>query len=68
MYKDDKNGKIGFFITILILIFLVIFTNLDQNILGKLSSPFVKISRSAQNGFTNLSNKMKGNEEYFSYL
>ncbi|MBQ3409486.1 MAG: rod shape-determining protein MreC [Clostridia bacterium] len=68
MYKDDKNGKIGFFITILILIFLVIFTNLDQNILGKLSSPFVKISRSAQNGFTNLSNKMKGNEEYFSSL
>lgn len=65
MYKDGKNGKIGFIVTILILIFLVIFTNLDQNIIGKLTSPFVKISRSVQNGFTNFSNKLKGNDEYF---
>lgn len=68
MYKDGKNGKIGFIVTSLILIFLVIFTNLDQNIIGKLTSPFVKISRSVQNGFTNFSNKLKGNDEYFSSL
>lgn len=68
MYKDGKNGKMGFVITSLVLIFLVIFTNLDQNIIGRLTSPFVKISRSAQNGFTNFSNRLKGNEEYFSSL
>ena len=32
MRKDGKNGKVGFIITILILIFLVICTNLDKNI------------------------------------
>ena len=68
MYKDGKNGKIGFFITILILILLVIFTNLDQNIMGKITSPFVKITRSAQNGFVNLGNKINGNDDYFSSL
>lgn len=68
MYKDNKNGKIGIVITALILIFLVIFTNLDQNILGKISSPFVKITMSIQNGFTYISNKINGNEEYFSSL
>lgn len=68
MNRDGKNGKVGFIITILILIFLVICTNLDQNIVGKITNPFVKISRSVQNGFINLSNKIKGNDEYFSSL
>ena len=68
MRKDGKSGKVGFIITILILIFLVICTNLDKNIVGKLTSPFVKITRSVQNGFVNLSNKIKGNDEYFSSL
>ncbi len=68
MYKDNKNGKIGIIVTVLILIFLVIFTNLDQNILGKISSPFVKTTMSIQNGFTYISNKIKGNDEYFSSL
>ncbi len=46
MRKDGKSGKVGFIITILILIFLVICTNLDQNIVGKITSPFVKVTRS----------------------
>ena len=68
MYKDGKNGKVGFIVTILILIFLVVFTNLDQNILGRISSPFVKIFVSIQNGFTNMANGIQGNDEYFSSL
>lgn len=68
MYKDGKNGKLGFLVTVVILIFLVICTNLDQNILGRISDPFVRVAMLVQDGFTNLKNKISGNDEYFLAL
>ena len=38
MYNDKKNGKIGIIITIIILVFLVIITNLDNAILSKIAN------------------------------
>lgn len=50
MYNDKKNGKIGIIITIIILVFLVIITNLDNAILSKIANPFTKITMSVQSG------------------
>lgn len=50
MYKDNKNGKIGIIVTVIVLICLVIITNLDNNILSKIVNPFTKITMSAQSG------------------
>lgn len=68
MYKDRGSGKFGFFVTVLILIFLVICTNLDQNIIGKISGPCVRATMFIQDGFTNLKNKISGNNDYFLSL
>jgi len=68
MYKEGKNGKLGFFVTVIILIFLVICTNLDQNILGKISGPFVRAVMFVQDGFSNLKCKISGDDQYFISL
>ena len=65
MYKDNKNGKIGIIVTIIVLICLVIITNLDNNILSKIVNPFTKITMSAQSGVAYLKNKLSKNNEYF---
>lgn len=68
MYKENKNGKFGIIITAIILIILVIFSNLDNNIWSNISNPFTKITMSIQGGFTYLKNKISGNDEYFKSL
>ena len=65
MYKDNKNGKIGIIVTVIVLICLVIITNLDNNILSKIVNPFTKITMSAQSGVAYLKNKLSKNNEYF---
>ena len=58
MYNDKKNGKIGIIITIIILVFLVIITNLDNAILSKIANPFTKITMSVQSGIVYAKNKL----------
>ena len=68
MYKDNKNGKIGIIVTAIILIALVIFSNLDKNIIDKVVNPFTKVTMSVQGGIVYLKNKIAGDEEYFLSL
>lgn len=68
MYKDNKSGKVGIIITIVILICLVIFTNLDKNIIDKIVNPFTKATMLVQNAYTSVVNMMTKDEEYFSSL
>ncbi len=65
MYRDKKTGIIGIIITIVILIFVVIFSNGDtnhsffENIASNLVMPI-------QNGLTYLKNKISGNHTFFT--
>ena len=65
MYKDNNNGKLGIIITIVILVFLVIITNLNNDILSKIINPFTKITMSVQSGVTYIKNKISKNDSYF---
>lgn len=66
MYRDNKNSKLGIIITIVILFFLVIITNLNNDIWTNISNPFTKITRSAQGGFVYLKNKISKNDDFFT--
>lgn len=68
MYKDNKSGKLGIVITVIVLICLVIFTNLDNNIIDKIVNPFTKVIMSIQGAYTSVVNKITKDEEYFSSL
>lgn len=65
MYRNKKAGIIGIIITILILIFIVIFSNGDsdisffENVASNLVMPI-------QNGMTYLKNKIGGNNTFFT--
>lgn len=65
MYRENKNGKIGIVITIIILVFLVIITNLSNDILDHIVNPFTKVTMSIQSGITFLKNKITKNDSYF---
>ena len=65
MYKSKKAGMIGVIITIVILIFIVIFSNGDsnntffENVASNLVMPI-------QNGLTYLKNQLSGNDTFFT--
>ena len=65
MYRNHKSGIIGIIITIIILIFVVIFSNGEnnatfiENVASKLVMP-------VQNGLTYLKNKISGNDTFFT--
>ena len=65
MYKSKKAGMIGVIITIIILIFIVIFSNGDsnntffENVASNLVMPI-------QNGLTYLKNQLSGNDTFFT--
>lgn len=63
-----KNSKVGIIITIVILVLLVIFSNVKNNIWGHITSPFTQIARSMQGGFIYLKNKISKNDDYFVSL
>lgn len=65
MYRDNKSGKIGIIITIVILIFLVIFSNLNNNIWTHITNPLTKITMTVQSGVIYLKNKISKNDAYF---
>lgn len=66
MYRDNKNSKLGIVITIVILVFLVVITNLNNNIWSRIANPFTKITMSVQSGITYLKNKISKNDDYFT--
>lgn len=65
MYRNKKSGLPGIIITIVILVFVVIFSNREantsffENIANKLVMP-------VQNGLTYLKNKISGNSTFFT--
>ena len=65
MYRSKKAGMIGVIITIIILIFIVIFSNGDsnntffENVASNLVIPI-------QNGLTYLKNQLSGNDTFFT--
>ena len=62
---NGKNSKVGIIITIILLVLLIIFSNIKNNVWGQITSPFTGIVRSAQGGFYYLKNKIKKNDDYF---
>lgn len=65
MYKNKKSGLLGIFITIVILILIVVFSNREantsffENVANKLVMPI-------QNGLTYFKNKISGNSTFFT--
>lgn len=66
MKKDDKkNGIIGVGITILILIFLVIVSNIKIEKWSEFTKPITSIPNNIQNGFIYVKNKISKNDSFF---
>lgn len=67
MNKNKKHGVIGIIITIILLILIVMFSNNDgeNSFIENIGSKFVM---PIQNGFTYLSNKIGGNNTFFTNL
>lgn len=68
MYNNKKNGVFGIVITILILIILVIFTNMENNKLYSIQNIVSKIITPIQSGITYLQNKIGGNTAFFANI
>lgn len=68
MYKEGKNSKVGIVITVILLILLVIFSNINNNIWSRISNPFTKVTMSIQSGIIYLKNKISKNDDYFLSL
>lgn len=65
MYKSKKRGIIGIIITIIILIFIVIVSNGEDNS-NFLQNAVTNLIMPIQNGLTYLKNGLSGNSEFFS--
>lgn len=65
MYRNKRSGLLGIIITIIVLVFIVIFSNREantsffENVANKLVMP-------VQNGLTYLKNKLSGNSTFFT--
>ena len=66
MYKKSKTSVIGIVITIIILIFIVIFSNLKVENKSLIEGAISKIVMPIQNGLTFLKNKMARNDSFFT--
>lgn len=66
MYNHKKNGILGIFITVVILIILVIITNIETSKLYNVENIISKIILPVQNGITYLQNKISGNNAFFA--
>ena len=65
MYRNKKVGMIGVIITIIILIFIVIFSNGESNT-SFLENVASNLLMPIQNGLTYLKNKISGNNTFFT--
>ena len=63
-----KNSKVGIIITVVLLLLLVIFSNIKNNVWDHIVSPFTKIVMSVQGGFASVKNKLSKNDNYFISL
>ncbi len=66
MYKNKKSGALGVFITIVVLIVIVIFSNNENGEASFFENIADKIVVPVQNGLTFLKNKISGNETFFA--
>lgn len=65
MYRNHKSGIIGIIITIVILIFIVVFSNGENNA-SFIENFASKLVMPVQNGLTYLKNKISGNDTFFT--
>lgn len=65
MKKDRKSTVVGITITVLILIFLVIVSNLKIDKISQIGNPFTSFVNTIQNGIVYLKNKIAGNDSFF---
>ena len=69
MYKTNKKGEIiGIIVTVVILIFVVIITNIENNNTSYIENIANKLVNPVQNGITYLKNKIYGNSSFFSNI
>lgn len=66
MYKNKKSGILGIVITVVILLLLVFFTNIDTGKLSYIENAFSTLVMPIQNGLTYLKNKISGNNTFFT--
>ncbi len=68
MGENRHIGILGTIITVIILILLILLTNVDTSKMSYFKSLGDKISRPIQVGFTNLKNKISGNDTFFATM
>lgn len=68
MGENRHIGILGTIITVIILILLILLTNVDTEKMSYIKSLGDKISRPIQVGFTNLKNKISGNDDFFKTM
>ena len=65
MERDRKSGIIGIVITIIVLLILVIFSNMNSENLSGMENAVSKIVMPIENGLTYLKNKVNNNDKFF---
>jgi len=68
MGENRHIGLLGTIITIVILILLILLTNVDTSKMSYFKSLGDKLSRPIQTAFTNIKNKVSGNDNYFATM
>lgn len=63
--NNKKNGIIGVIITIIILVFLVVVSNIKIEKWSEVTRPFTSIANGIQSGIVYLKNKVSGNDSFF---
>ena len=65
MERDRKGGIVGIIITIIILIMLVIFSNVNSEKITSIENVASTIVMPIENGLTYLKNKINNNDKFF---
>ncbi len=65
---NNKNSKTGIIVTIILLLLLVVFSNIKNDVWSRIVSPITKITMSVQGGFASIKNKVSKNDSYFVSL
>lgn len=68
MGENRHIGIFGTLITVIILILLIFFTNVDTSKMSYFESLSSKVTKPIQTVFTNVKNKIQGNSSYFSTM
>lgn len=63
-----KKSKTGIIITVILLVLLVIFSNIENKVWERIISPFTKIAMSVQEGYVNVKNKILKDDDTFFTL